>query len=83
MSFVLCRIGSSEIIGAVALTVAAAAIGLVAGTASADLTHKHPTFDALKDERAQVRRQLAASQVCGGSAFTLENNVLTCYREVK
>ena len=71
------------LIGAVALTVAAAAIGLVAGTASADLAHKPPSFDAIEAERAQVRRQLAAAQVCGGSAFNLENNVLTCYREVK
>ncbi len=71
------------LIGAVALTAAAAAIGLVAGTASADLAHKPPTFDAIEAERAQVRRAKAAAQVCGGSAWTLENNVLTCYREVE
>ena len=71
------------LIGAVALTVAAAAIGLVAGTASADLAHKPPSFDAIEAERAQVRRQLAASKVCGGSAFTLENNVLTCFKETR
>lgn len=71
------------LIGAVALTVAAAAIGLVAGTASADLAHKPPTFDAIKAERAQVRRQLAAAQVCGGSAYTLEGAVLTCFKETR
>ena len=71
------------LIGAVALTVAAAAIGLVAGTASADLAHKPQSYDAIKAERAQVRRAKAAAQVCGGSAWTMENSVLTCYREVK
>lgn len=71
------------LIGAVALTAAAAAIGLVAGTASADPAHKPPSYDAIEAERAQVRRQLAAAQVCGGSAYTLEGAVLTCHKEVK
>ena len=71
------------LISAAALAAAAAAIGLAAGTASADLAHKPPTFDAIEAERAQVRRQLAASKVCGGSAFTLENNVLTCFKETR
>lgn len=71
------------LIGAVIVTTAAAAIGLVAGTASADLAHKPPSYDAIEAERKQVRRQLAASQVCGGSAYTLEGAVLTCHKEVK
>ena len=72
------------LLSAAALTAAAVTIGLVAGTASADLTHKPQSYDAIKAERAQVRRQLAAAQVCGGSgAWTMENNELTCYREVK
>lgn len=71
------------LIGAVALTAAAAAIGLAAGTASTDLAHKLPSYDAIEAERAQVRRQLAAAQVCGGSAWTMENNVLTCFKETR
>ena len=71
------------LIGAVIVTTAAAAIGLVAGTASADLAHKPPTFDAIEAERAHLRRQIAAAQVCGGSAYTLEGAVLTCHKEVK
>lgn len=71
------------LISAAALAAAAVAIGLAAGTASADLAHKPQSYDAIKAERAQVRRQLAAAQVCGGSAYTLEGAVLTCFKETR
>ena len=71
------------LLSAAALSAAAAAIGIFAGTASADLAHKPPTFDAIEAERAQVRRAKAAAQVCGGSAWTMENNVLTCFKETR
>ena len=70
------------LLSAAALTAAAAVIGI----ASADQAHQpyqQPSAAEIEAERAQVRRQLAAAQVCGGSAWTLENNVLTCYREVE
>lgn len=71
------------ILSAAALTAAAAAIGIFAGTASADQPpQQQPSAEAIEAKRAQARRNLAAAQVCGGSAWTMENNVLTCYREI-
>ena len=71
------------ILSAAALTAAAAVIGIFAGTASADQPPQQPSAEAIEAKRAQARRAKAAAQVCGGSAWTLENNVLTCYREVE
>ena len=71
------------LLSAAALTAAAAAIGIFAGTASADLAHKPPTFDAIEAKRAQVRRNLAAAQVCGGSAWEMQGAVLTCHKEIE
>lgn len=68
------------LLSAAALTAAAAVIGI----ASADQAHKPPqppSIAEIEAERAQVRRNLAAAQVCGGSAWTLENNELTCFKE--
>ena len=67
------------LLSAVALTAAAAVIGI----ASANQAHQQPSAAEIEAERAQVRRQLAAAQVCGGSAYTLEGAVLTCHKEVK
>lgn len=73
------------LLSAAALTAAAAVIGI----ASADQAHQppqqpqQPSAASIESERAQVRRQLAAAQVCGGSAYTLEGAVLTCHKEVK
>lgn len=70
------------LLSAAALSAAAAAIGI----ASANQAHQpplQPSAQAIEAERAQVRRQRAAAQACGGSAWTLENNVLTCYREIE
>lgn len=71
------------LLSAVALTAAAAVIGIFAGTASADQAPQQPSAAEIEAERAQVRRAKAAAQVCGGSAWTLENNVLTCHKEIK
>lgn len=67
---------------AAALTAAAAVIGI----ASANQAHQppqQPSAAEIEAERAKVRRAKAAAQVCGGSAWTMENNELTCYREIK
>ena len=69
------------LLSAAALTAAAAAIGIFAGTASADAAPQPPSAASIEAERAQVRRNLAAAQVCGGSAWAMENNVLTCFKE--
>ena len=71
------------LLSAAALTAAAAVIGIFAGTASADQPPQQPSAAEIEAERAQARRAKAAAQACGGSAWTLENNVLTCYREAK
>ena len=71
------------LLSAAALTAAAAVIGIFAGTASADQAPKQPSAAEIEAERAQVRRQLAAAQVCGGSAYTLEGAVLTCHKEIE
>ncbi len=71
------------ILSAAALTAAAAAIGIFAGTASADAAPQQPSAAEIEAERAQVRRNLAAAQVCGGSAYTLEGAVLTCFKETR
>ena len=70
------------LLSAAALTAAAAVIGI----ASANQTHQppqQPSAEEIDAKRAQVRRNLAAAQVCGGSAWTMENSVLTCYREIE
>ena len=71
------------LLSAAALTAAAAAIGIFAGTASADQAPKQPSAASIEAERAQVRRNLAAAQVCGGSAWEMQGAVLTCYREIE
>ena len=71
------------LLSAAALTAAAAAIGIFAGTASADQPPQQPSAAEIEAERAQVRRAKAAAQVCGGSAWTMENNVLTCFKETR
>jgi hypothetical protein len=71
------------LLSAAALTAAAAVIGIFAGTASADQAPKQPSAEAIEAKRAQARRNLAAAQVCGGSAWTMENNVLTCHKEIE
>ena len=68
------------LLSAAALTAAAAVIG-IASADQAHQPHQHPSAASIEAERAQVRRAKAAAQVCGGSAWTLENSVLTCYRE--
>lgn len=68
------------LLSAAALTAAAAVIGI----ASANQAHQpqqQPSAAEIKAERALARRNLAAAQVCGGSAWTLENNELTCFKE--
>lgn len=68
------------LLSAAALTAAAAVIGI----ASANQAHQPPqppSIEEIEAERAQVRRNLAAAQVCGGSAWAMENNVLTCFKE--
>ena len=70
------------LLSAAALTAAAAVIGI----ASANQAHQppqQPSAAEIEAERAQVRRQLAAAQVCGGSAYTLEGAVLTCHKEIE
>lgn len=73
------------LLSAAALSAAAAVIGI----ASANQAHQpqqpqqQPSAAEIEAERAQVRRNLAAAQACGGSAWTLENNVLTCYKEIE
>lgn len=69
------------LLSAAALTAAAAAIGIFAGTASADQAPKQPSAAEIEAERALARRAKAAAQACGGSAWTLENNELTCFKE--
>ena len=69
------------LLSAAALTAAAAVIG-IASADQAHQPHQQPSAAAIDAKRAQVRRNIAAAQVCGGSAWTMENNVLTCYREV-
>lgn len=71
------------ILSAAALTAAAAAIGIFAGTASADAAPQQPSAAEIEAERAQVRRNLAAAQVCGGSAWEMQGAVLTCHKEIK
>ena len=71
------------LLSAAALTAAAAVIGIFAGTASADQAPKQPSAEAIEAERALARRAKAAAQVCGGSAWTMENNVLTCHKEIE
>ena len=70
------------LLSAAALSAAAAAIGI----ASANQAHQpplQPSAQAIEAKRAQVRRAKAAAQVCGGSAWTLENSVLTCHKEIE
>ena len=71
------------LLSAAALSAAAAAIGIFAGTASADQAPQQPSAAEIEAERALARRAKAAAQVCGGSAYTLEGAVLTCHKEVK
>lgn len=71
------------LLSAAALTAAAAVIGIFAGTASADQPPQQPSAAEIDAERAMARRAKAAAQVCGGSAWTMENNVLTCHKEIK
>lgn len=70
------------LLGAAALTAAAAVIG-IASANKARQPQQHPSAAEIKAERALVRRQLAAAQVCSGSAWTMENNVLTCHKEIE
>lgn len=69
------------LLSAAALSAAAAAIGIFAGTASADQAPKQPSAAEIEAKRALARRAKAAAQACGGSAWTLENNELTCFKE--
>ena len=72
------------ILSAAALTAAAAAIGIFAGTAIADQPpQQQPSAEAIEAKRAQVRRNIAAAQVCGGSAWEMHGAVLTCHKEIK
>ena len=71
------------LLSAAALTAAAAAIGIFAGTASADQPPQPTSIEEIEAERAMARRAKAAAQVCGGSAWTLENSVLTCHKEIE
>ena len=71
------------LLSAAALSAAAAAIGIFAGTASADQAPQQPSAAEIEAERAQVRRAKAAAQVCGGSAWEMQGAVLTCHKEVK
>ena len=70
------------LLSAAALTAAAAVIGI----ASADQAHQQPQQPSaaeIEAERAQVRRNLAAAQVCGGSAWEMQGAVLTCHKEIE
>ena len=70
------------LLSAVALTAAAAVIGI----ASANQAHQppqQPSAAEIEAERAQVRRAKAAAQVCGGSAWEMQGAVLTCHKEIK
>ncbi len=67
------------LLSAVALTAAAAVIGI----ASANQAHQQPSIEEIEAERAQVRRAKAAAQVCGGSAWEMQGAVLTCHKEIK
>lgn len=70
------------ILSAAALTAAAAAIGIFAGTASADQPpQQQPSAEAIEAKRAQARRNIAAAQICGGSAWEMQGAVLTCFKE--
>lgn len=69
------------LLSAAALSAAAAVIGIFAGTASADVAPQQPSAAEIEAKRAQVRRNIAAAQVCGGSAWEMQGAVLTCYRE--
>ena len=72
------------LLSAAALTAAAAVIGIFAGSASADVApQQQPSAAEIESKRAQVRRNISAAQVCGGSAWTLENSVLTCHKEIE
>lgn len=65
------------LLSAAALTAAAAVIGI----ASANQPPQQPSAAEIEAKRAQARRAKAAAQVCGGSAWTMENNELTCFKE--
>ena len=70
------------LLSAAALTAAAAVIGI----ASANQAHQppqQPSAQAIESKRAQVRRNLAAAQVCGGSAWEMHGAVLTCHKEIE
>ena len=70
------------LLSAAALTAAAAVIGI----ASANQAHQppqQPSAAEIKAERAQVRRNIAAAQVCGGSAWEMHGAVLTCHKEIE
>ena len=71
------------LLSAAALTAAAAAIGIFAGTASADQPPQPPSIEEIEAKRAQVRRNIAAAQVCGGSAWEMQGAVLTCHKEIE
>ena len=71
------------ILSAAALTAAAAVIGIFAGTASADQPPQQPSAAEIEAKRAQARRNLAAAQVCGGSAWEMQGAVLTCHKEIE
>lgn len=68
------------LLSAAALTAAAAVIGI----ASANQAHQPPqppSIEEIKAERALARRNIAAAQVCGGSAWEMQGAVLTCFKE--
>ena len=68
------------LLSAAALSAAAAAIGI----ASANQAHQppqQPSAQAIEAKRAQVRLDEASAQACGGRAWTMENNELTCFKE--
>ena len=71
------------LLSAAALSAAAAAIGIFAGTASADQAPKQPSAAEIEAERAMARRAKAAAQVCGGSAWEMHGAVLTCHKEIE
>lgn len=67
------------LLSAAALSAAAAVIGI----ASANQAHQPPSIEEIEAERAQARRNLAAAQVCGGSAWEMHGAVLTCHKEIE
>lgn len=72
-----------DLFAAVVLTAAAAAIGIFAGTASASQALQPPSAAEIEAESTWVRRDLAAAQVCCGSAWEMQGAVLNCFKEFK